>query len=402
MSNIDRERQGTHAVKVVDIRNLVTASSVELIRVSDTNICYAEEKNEEGHNSLFLLSYDRLTRRETIIANYFLTDPSYVQHYTLMGQDLIIVMENGGSVIWVLRLDVETGEEKNLEEIHLIGSFAGSVVLSRSQLLLFTGENEAHKSLFDDYQSLTGLSQVVYLYDIDQHRYVYVRDPRICALHPDQISLFVSGGESQLLIQDTYGSEQEKETCYQDRRWLGNRICDRIWACPLSSFLTAAEKQEEYLPLVHLFGTDTNAMIRLCGEDARYLYFRAVYFPRDDERIVAVEKETGERSIAAVLRRDDETSFTFFERNTGRAYRLQEGRRTYQITGVLNSHVKAEYSRDLGRPIGCAEDRYLVAKYVMSDEKDSFVFHSIFDCETGDQQSYECRAAVKDDTIILY
>ena len=106
MGNIDRERQGTHAVKVVDIRNLVTASSVELIRVSDTNICYAEEKNEEGHNSLFLLSYDRLTRRETIIANYFLTDPSYVQHYTLMGQDLIIVMENGGSVIWVLRLDV--------------------------------------------------------------------------------------------------------------------------------------------------------------------------------------------------------------------------------------------------------------------------------------------------------
>ena len=55
MGNIDRERQGTHAVKVVDIRNLVTASSVELIRVSDTNICYAEEKNEEGHNSLFLL-----------------------------------------------------------------------------------------------------------------------------------------------------------------------------------------------------------------------------------------------------------------------------------------------------------------------------------------------------------
>ena len=77
-------------------------------------------------------------------------------------------------------------------------------------------------------------------------------------------------------------------------------------------------------------------------------------------------------------------------------------RRTYRITGVLNSHVRAEYSRDLGIPIGCAEDRYLVARYVMSDEKDSFVFHSIFDCETGDQQSYECRAAVKDDTIILY
>ena len=127
-------------MKVVDIRNMAAASNVELIRVDERTICYAEEKNEEGHNSLFLLSYDRATRRETIIANYFLTNPSYVQHYTLMGNDLIVVMENGGSVIWVLRLDVETGEEKNLEEIHLIGSFAGSVVLSASQLLLFTSE----------------------------------------------------------------------------------------------------------------------------------------------------------------------------------------------------------------------------------------------------------------------
>lgn len=156
-----------------------------------------EEKNERrAQSAIFLLSYDRLTRRETIIANYFLTDPSYVQHYTLMGQDLIIVMENGGSVIWVLRLDVETGEEKNLEEIHLIGSFAGSVVLSRSQLLLFTGENEAHKSLFDDYQSLTGLSQVVYLYDIDQHRYVYVRDPGYALCILIRFRCLFPGGEA--------------------------------------------------------------------------------------------------------------------------------------------------------------------------------------------------------------
>ena len=389
-------------MKVVDIRNMAAASNVELIRVDERTICYAEEKNEEGHNSLFLLSYDRATRRETIIANYFLTNPSYVQHYTLMGNDLIVVMENGGSVIWVLRLDVETGEEKNLEEIHLIGSFAGSVVLSASQLLLFTSENDLHKKLCEDYRSLTGLSQVVYLYDIDERRYVYVRDARLCSLRPEQISLFSSGGESQLLIQETYGSEQEKETCYRERRWLEKRIWDRIWACPLSRFLQSVQAHEEYLPLLRLFGADTDGMVRFCSEDRRKLYFRAVYFPKDDERILAIDKETGERSIAAVLRRDDDTSFTFFDRHAGRAYRLQEMRRTYRITGVLNSHVRAEYSRDLGIPIGCAEDRYLVARYVMSDEKDSFVFHSIFDCETGDQQSYECRAAVKDDTIILY
>ena len=255
-------------MKVVDIRNMAAASNVELIRVDERTICYAEEKNEEGHNSLFLLSYDRATRRETIIANYFLTNPSYVQHYTLMGNDLIVVMENGGSVIWVLRLDVETGEEKNLEEIHLIGSFAGSVVLSASQLLLFTSENDLHKKLFEDYRSLTGLSQVVYLDDIDEHRYVYVRDARLCSLRPEQISLFSSGGESQLLIQETYGSEQEKETCYRERRWLEKRIWDRIWACPLSRFLQSVQAHEEYLPLLRLFGERFRAHLRALWTDA--------------------------------------------------------------------------------------------------------------------------------------
>ena len=48
---------------VVDIRNLMADSAIELVEVGDETIYYAEEKLEEGLNSLFLLSYDRAARR---------------------------------------------------------------------------------------------------------------------------------------------------------------------------------------------------------------------------------------------------------------------------------------------------------------------------------------------------
>ena len=43
---------------VVDIRSFFTLRNVELIEVNKDFIYYAEEKNEEGHNNLFLLEYN--------------------------------------------------------------------------------------------------------------------------------------------------------------------------------------------------------------------------------------------------------------------------------------------------------------------------------------------------------
>ena len=48
------------------------------------------------------------------------------------------------------------------------------------------------------------------------------------------------------------------------------------------------------------------------------------------------------------------------------------------------------------------EDRFLIARYLMSDEQDSFEFYSIFDVKTRHQQSYESRCEVKGNTVVLY
>lgn len=75
-------------MKVVDLRNIFANCNDVLLEIDEHFIYYAEEKREEGHNNLFLLEYNRDTRRERIISNYFLSNPTFVQHFSAFRRTL--------------------------------------------------------------------------------------------------------------------------------------------------------------------------------------------------------------------------------------------------------------------------------------------------------------------------
>lgn len=389
---------------VVDIRNAVTDSNVELIEISEDTIYYAEEKTEEGHYNLFLLEYDRASKTERILSSFFLKDPTMVLHFFSFQSDILAVMENGGSCAGILRVDKETGKEKNREEIHFVGNFADCKALDESRVVFYTSENELHKKLFEDYKKLSGFNRIAYLFDLEEGRYYYIRDKRICNLSSDKLMTYDLNGQTQLLVLEPYGSEEEKEHCYRNRRWLGDRVCDNVWVCPLIDFVVAVGTDETHLPLELLLSAGTQGMVRYAGMDEENLYFRAKYFPNNDQRVCAVSRQTGKKAVAAELnlKEGEEPAGFFIETSAARIYRVTEHEDSYEIDGVLNSSVCGQYSKELGQFVSCVEDRFLVAKYVISDEKDSFVFYSIYDIETKKQQSYECRCAVKGNTVVLY
>ncbi len=389
---------------VVDIRNIVTDSNVELISISPSTIYYAEEKQEEGHRSLFILEYNRETSRERIIANYFLTRPSFVQHYFDFPEEILIVMENGGSTVWLLSLDKATGEEKALEEIHFVGGFFGCKALDERHVLFYTCENEKHREQFREYHQATGLSQVACLYDLQEHRYVYVRDLRICGLEPENLIPYEAGGEKKLLILQPHGSEEEKEHCYRNRRWLGDGVEDVVWLCSVEKFLEGIRAEEARLPLQRVLSAGTDGLLRFAGMDEYNLYFRAKYFPTGDQRICAVSKATVRKAVVADLNlKPDEGPASFYiDMDAAQVFRVEELEDGYHITGALNTAVDAYYPKELGDFVCCMEDRFIVARYVMSDQSDTFTFYSVFDCKTGKQQSYECSCVVNGNTVVLY
>ena len=391
-------------MNVVDLRNIVTDSSVELISIGPSAIYYAEEKEEEGHRSLFILEYDRETGKERIIANYFLIKPSLVQHYFDFPHEIIIVMENGGSTVWLLSLDKDTGEEKALEEIHLVGGFFGCKALDEQHVIFYTQKNEQHEELFDKYRRATGFSRVACLYDIAAHKYHYIRDQRICGLSPEDLVVYQVGGKAQLLILQPYGSEEEKEHCYRNRRWMGDGVEDVAWLCPLLDFVVGIKSGEYRLPLERVLSAGTDGLLRFAGMDDYNLYFRAKHFPTNDQRICAVSKATVSKAVVADLnlRPEEEPASFYIDTDAAQVFRVEETEDGYHITGALNSVVDTYYSKELGDFMCCIEDRFIVARYTMSDDTDTFTFHSVFDSRTGKQQSYECACAVKGKTVVLY
>lgn len=389
---------------VVDIRNKVTDSRIELIEINSSAVYYAEEKAEEGHHSLFLLEYDRQTKTERVIANCFLGDPAAVLHFFAFPGDILVVMESGQSTARLLRFDKQTGREKTTEELRFIGAFADCRALDESRVIFYTEENELHRHLFEEYKKASGFERIAYLYDLEEERYYYVRDKRICNLSSDQLIPFDAAGERMLLVLEPYGNEAEKKKCYENRRWLGDEIRDNVWLCPLLDFVVAVKADETRLPLELLLSAGTEGLVRYAGQDENSLYFRAEYYPNCDQRVCAVEKLGGKKSVAAELNlKDGEEPASFFiEPCPTKIYRVTEHEDSCEIQGILNSGVNGRYSKELGQFVACVQDRYLVAKYVISDEKDSFVFYSVLDLSTGKQQSFECECAVCGDTIVLY
>ena len=351
---------------VADIRNIVTDSNVEIIEISDTMIYYAEEKNEEGHNSLFILEYNRITRSERVIANYFLNNPAFVQHYFSFPDMIIVVMENGSGVVWVMRLEKASGRERNMAQIQFVG----------------------------DYSSCTALDE----------KYFYIKDKRACSLGAENLVTYDVDGEKQLLILQPYGDEQEKERCYRNARWLGDNVSDRVWKCPLIDFFVAVKSGENKLPLGLCLSAGTDGLVRYAGMDSRNLYFRIKYYPTNDQRICAVEKRSGKKSVVAALNLgpDEQDAHFVIDTSAARIYRVREMEDGLCIDGVLNSSIHAKYSHELGEFVSCVEDRILIARYVTSDENGPFEISSIYDSQTGEQKSFDGRCAVKGNTVVLY
>lgn len=391
-------------MKVVDLRNIFTNCNDELIEISDSLIYYAEEKMEEGHPSLFLLEYNRITKRERVIANYLLPSPAYVQHYFSFPDDIVVIMESGGSDACVLRVGKHTGAEKSMAKLNFIGDFQDCRALDESHVLFYTGPNEKHRPLFREYKKLTGFCRVAYLYDLEEGKYYYARDPRVCNSDSSKFIPYSRGGSPQILVLGPHGSEEDKQNCFHNMRWLGENISDNIWTCPMIDFLVSVKAGEERIPLELILSAGTEGLVRFTGLDKENIYFRAKYFPTGDQRLCAYSMGTGKKYVAArlTLGESDEPAWFSIDPEGGQAYRITECGDDYGVTGVMNSAIDTKYPKELGKFITCVDDRFIIARYILADETDSFEFNSIYDTQTGTQKSYECSCAVSGNTVVLY
>lgn len=390
---------------VVDIRSFFTLRNVELIEVNQDYIYYAEEKNEEGHNNLFLLEYNRATRRERVVTHYSLDDPTFVQHIYSFADSIVLLLENGDNAVWVFRVDKKTGEETIRTQLHCIGGFAGSKALDQRHILVYTESNEECADLFEEYQKVTGCSRVAYLYDIEEDKKFFVKNLRLCRRQEEDFRLFSTQQGQQVLLLDPYGDEELKQRCYRNARWIHADIRDYLWIVPVQGLIEGIKQGEEDFKERPIITADINGLVRFIGMDSQNIYFKAKHFPTGRERVCSYQKHAQHIQVLTDLQQPEQGEWRYyFEERSAKVYRLEEKEDTVTVKGIVNSRVEAEYEKKLGQLVSCVEDRFLITRKVVTDDDGNydFEYHTIYDTVKKTEDSFECKCAVWDNTLVLY
>ena len=138
-------------MKVVDIRNVFEKRRIQLFYVDDDFIYYAEEKLQGELSNLYILEYNRDTRRERLVTNYTLEDSSFVQHIFAFEETILLVLENGSSSIWVVELDRRSGMELSRRKLNFTGRFYECKAIDANNIIFTAAPDEKSKGFFKQY-----------------------------------------------------------------------------------------------------------------------------------------------------------------------------------------------------------------------------------------------------------
>lgn len=390
---------------VIDIRNVFSPKNVEILEVNDKFLYYTEEKTEQQHNNLFFLEYNRKTKRERIMANYSLNDPTFVQHLYSFDKSIVLILENGGPDIWVVKLDKSSGKEIQTTKLETYGPLEGCYALDERHILVYTKSTKTGRKHLEGYRKLGIDPKVLHMYDIEDRSSFRVLDERLCKLGSGNILTYNDGSDKkQALIMAPYGSESLKEQCYKNSRWLKNQLYDSIWLYPFDDLISEIKSGEKKHSLVNLVSVGNEGLARFTGMDKQNIYFRVKDFTTAKEKICSCDKNSLKIKKVLDIIYNSPKTYYHTDKDDAKIYRISEKRGICHVEGLMASKVDAYYDRFLGEFIGCVDDRFVITRKIITDKqgKYSFEYNYIIDSKHKTHEGFECKAALKNNTLVLF
>ena len=389
---------------VVDIRSIFSQRNIELFEVNSSYIYYAEEKNEEGHNNLFILEYNRSTRRERLVTNYTLEDPTFVEHLFAFENTLVLILENGSNSMWLIEIDKNSGMELNRRKVVCTGAFRSCTALDSEHILIYMGPDEANTEMFKRYSEVTGCECLCYMYDLKTNIKHFIKNPLIAKLGTDNIKQMTVRDEKYLILLDPFADEDIKRGYYEEQRWINADIRDNIWLCRLEEFEKQLEAGAENITKKCIASADIKALARYMGIDGDKLFFRAKEFRTGIEKICSYDVFTNSLNVEAELNIPDNDTMYIIEEKPFSVFSVRSDNRNTSVTGIINSSAELTYKSELGSFMTCIENRYIVTQNIVTDNETNTEkrIYSIYDSELDKSESYECNCCLKGNTLVLY
>ena len=389
---------------VVDIRNIFAERNIQLSDVNNEYIYYLEEKNENGQNELFVLEYDRSSRKERLIANYSLEDPTFVEHLFTFEKTILLILENGSNSLWLIELDKKTGMEKNRKKVVCTGAFKECTALDSEHLLITMSPDSDNAEIFRKYKEVTGCDSLCYLYDLTDNKKYFVKSSLIAKAGCSNIKIITVKGEKFAVILDPYAEEDVKENFFKEQRWVHSDIRDNIWICRLAELEKEIELGKEIITKRCIASADIKALVRYMGVAGNKIYFRAKEFKSGTEKICSYDVPINRLEVETTLHSNDDSVMYIVEESPFKIYSILEGVQQKYVKGLVNSEVELEYDSEMGDFVSCMDNRYVITNRILHSTEDnaSFKYCFIYDAKLNKYESYSCNSYVKGNTLILY
>ena len=349
------------------------------------------------------MEYNRTSRRERLVTNYSLEDPTFVSHVFAFEKTILLILENGSNSLWLIEIDKKSGGELNRRKIVCTGAFQECMALDSQHVLIYMAPDQANAAVFQKYKEVTGCDCLCYLYNVKTNQKYFVKAPLIAKLGCAGIKKLTVHGDDYLVLLDPFAEESVKENYFREQRWINADIRDNIWLCRTEEFVSDIEAGLDTVTKRCIASADIKALVRYMGTEGDKVYFRAKEFRSGAEKICSYDVFVNALAVEASPDAPKAGTVYMAEEDPFKLFSVSTGKEKTFVKGIVNSEAELSYSNELGSFLTCCDNRYVVTSRTTAQEggaeKTDYV---IFDAGQEKSESYACSCFLKGSTLVLY
>lgn len=385
---------------VIDIRDELYKRQIEIIEVADDYIYYAEEKNVDGINAIYLLEYDCAEEQEKVMACFNFDDASYIQHYYACDKSIIVLFENDKNKIWIVKIDKSTGDEILRKSVPLIGRFFSCVPIDDDNLIIYTKADDESRSLFNRCLETTNTDTIANLYDIGKGYRYFIKDFYVAVLIRDNMHKFHdSKGNEYMLLCDPYSDEESKEVYAREARKIKEDIRDNIWSISKKRFFKGVKSGKEKLELKRIAGAGIDGLVRFECMSGDSIIFRAKKFSTGQEKFCAMSTVSGQVVPVSDVKKKSDVSKYFTDNSSGKIYHMFRENNSVTMRGEINSDAVITFPENIGKIEGCINDRFVVADRSVVDDEPIL---TLYDSRLKTLDTFQAHGKTNGEILVLF
>ena len=386
---------------VIDLREELNNRNIDIIDVTDKCIYYSEEFMVNDSATIYIYTYDLFDNSERVVCYFTFEEETFLPHYYICGDSIIMLLENDGSRAWILKIDKNSKSEVMRKNVPLIGKYFDCVPIDDNNIIIYSKSDDDYRDIFNRCLKNTGFDTLANMYDLDKSYRYFIRDFKTAGLVKDHMHTFTDskGNERMILCDSCCESEFDKEKLSKNNNGIEENMQDNILEISKSRFLESVRSGKELIGAKRIASAGAEGFVRFeCATDGG-IFFRAKVFKSGLEKFFKMSTAGGCVKPMCNVREKNDSARYFTDTDCGKIYYMKRDGEIITVLGEINSCAELSYPYTIGQFTGCMDDRFIIADNSKSVNEPSV---SIYDGRLGLLDTYQAKFKMKKNVLVIY